>query len=99
VVEVARRYGVTEQTMHGWLRRYAGEGWSGRVGDRSSRLGSCPHQMPAVIEAMVCGAPGLAAQKSPSLVRRAGDRWHVQPSVLRWTNERSFLVPTRRLRV
>jgi transposase InsO family protein len=53
VVEVARRNGVTRQTVHGWLRRYAGAGGLGGLADRSSRPASCPHQMPAVIEAAV----------------------------------------------
>ncbi len=52
VTEVARRYGVTRQTVHAWLRRYARDGIGGLV-DRSSRPASCPHQMPAVIEARV----------------------------------------------
>ena len=29
VTEVARRYGVARQTVHGWLRRYAREGGLG----------------------------------------------------------------------
>jgi transposase len=53
VVGVAWRNGVTRQTVHGWLRRYSGEGGLGGLADRSSRPASCPHQMPAVIEARV----------------------------------------------
>lgn len=49
VTEVARRYGVTRQTVHLWLRRYGGEGLQGLV-DRSSKPLSCPHQTPAEIE-------------------------------------------------
>ena len=48
VTDVARRYGVARQTVHGWLRRCVNDG--GLV-DRSSR----PHQMSAVIEAQVAG--------------------------------------------
>ena len=31
VTEVARRYGVARQTVHGWLRRYAEDGMGGLV--------------------------------------------------------------------
>jgi transposase len=43
VTEVARRYGVARQTVHGWLRRYAAEGWIANLADRSSRPDWCPH--------------------------------------------------------
>ena len=33
VIEVARRNGVTRQTVHEWLRRYAGEGGLGGLAD------------------------------------------------------------------
>ena len=52
VTEVARRYGVTRQTLHRWLRRYAAAGLAGLV-DQSSMPRSCPHQMPAEVEAQV----------------------------------------------
>jgi len=51
VTEVARRYGIVRQTVHEWLRRYAGDGGLGGLADRSSRPLSCPHQMPAMVEA------------------------------------------------
>jgi transposase InsO family protein len=53
VTDVARRYSVARQTVHGWLRRYAGAGGLSGLADRSSRPNSCPHQMPAVVEATV----------------------------------------------
>jgi transposase InsO family protein len=52
VTDVARRYGVARQTVHTWLRRYASDGLVGLV-DRSSKPGSCPHQMAAEVEARV----------------------------------------------
>ena len=52
VTEVARRCGVARQTVHEWLARYAPGGLAG-LADRSSRPGSCPHQMPAEVEARV----------------------------------------------
>jgi len=53
VTDVARRYGVARQTVHAWLRRYAGEGGLGGLADRSSRPLSCPHQIPGLVEATV----------------------------------------------
>lgn len=52
VTEVARRYGVARQTLHGWLRAYAVDGLPG-LADRSSRPLSCPHQMAPVVEARI----------------------------------------------
>lgn len=52
VTDVARRYGVARQTVHVWLRRYA-QGGMAALADRGSRPGSCPHQMPAAVEARV----------------------------------------------
>jgi transposase InsO family protein len=52
VNEVARRYGVTRQTLHRWLRRYAREGVAG-LADSTSRPGSCPHQMTPETEARI----------------------------------------------
>jgi transposase len=52
VSDVARRYGVSRQSVHAWLRAYADHGLGGLV-DRSSRPGGCPHQMAAVVGAGV----------------------------------------------
>ena len=52
VVEVAERFGVSRQTVHRWLRRYADQGLGGLV-DRSKAPGSCPHQMAPVVEARI----------------------------------------------
>lgn len=52
VAEVARRYGVTRQTVHRWLRRFAAEGMRG-LADRSSRPQGCPHQMAPETEALI----------------------------------------------
>ena len=78
VTEVARRYGVVRQTVHGWLRRYAEDGMGG-LADRSPRPDSCPHQMSAVTEARVVA------------VRRAHPGWG--PSRIRWQLEREGTVP------
>ena len=52
VTEVALRFGVSRQTVHRWLRRYAARGLAG-LADRSPRPDGCPHQMPAEVEALV----------------------------------------------
>jgi len=52
VVEVASRWGVSRQTVHGWLRRYEDAGLDG-LKDRSRRPASSPWQMPAAVEAAV----------------------------------------------
>ena len=44
--------GVSRRTLHGWLARYEAGGLEGLV-DRSHRPGSCPHQMPGEVEALV----------------------------------------------
>jgi transposase InsO family protein len=53
VTEVADRYGVSRQSVHGWLRRYQAGGLAG-LEDRSHRPRSCPHQASVQIEALVC---------------------------------------------
>lgn len=53
VTEVARRFGVSRQSVHSWLSRYAVEGGLGGLGDRSSRPHGCPHQMSPVVEAKI----------------------------------------------
>lgn len=50
VTEVARRFGVSRQSVHVWLRRYAADQG---LGDRSSRPHGCPHQMSRVTEAKI----------------------------------------------
>jgi len=79
VTDVARRYGVARQTVHGWLRRYAADGGLAGLVDRSSRPESCPHQMSAVTEARVLG------------LRRAHPGWG--PSRIVWQLERDGMAP------
>jgi transposase InsO family protein len=50
ISQVASKVGVSRQTLHSWLARYEAEGLEGLV-DRSHRPVSCPHQMPADVEA------------------------------------------------
>jgi transposase InsO family protein len=79
VTEVARRYGVARQTVHEWLARYANDGGLAGLADRSPRPASCPHQMPAVVEARIAG------------MRRAHPGWG--PSRIRWELERAGTEP------
>jgi transposase len=50
VSQVAEKVGVSRQTLHAWLARYEAAGLDGLV-DRSYRPVSCPHQVPAEVEA------------------------------------------------
>lgn len=50
VSQVAEKVEVSRQTLRSWLARYDVSGFGGLV-DRSHRPVSCPHQMPAAVEA------------------------------------------------
>lgn len=52
VTDVAKRNGVTRQTVHAWLRKYAAKGLAG-LADGSAKPLSCPHQMTPEIEARI----------------------------------------------
>jgi transposase InsO family protein len=78
VSEVARRFGVTRQTVHRWLRRYAAQGLAG-LADASARPLSCPHQMPAQVEARIVE------------LRRAQPGWG--PRTIRFRLEAQRVVP------
>jgi transposase InsO family protein len=62
VSEVARRYGVSRQAVHGWLGRYESDGLAG-LADHSHRPRSQPRQLDAEVEALICQ------------LRRAHPRW------------------------
>jgi transposase-like protein len=64
VTEVAERYGVSRQAVHGWLRRYRTGGLDA-LADRSHRPDSCPHQMPAAVEA-ACASCAATIQAGPA---------------------------------
>jgi transposase InsO family protein len=75
VIEVADRYGVSRQTVHGWLRRYRTGGLEA-LADRSHRPHSCPHQMTPEIEARLCELrrhhPGWGQRRLAHELARAG---------------------------
>lgn len=52
IVEVARRFNVSRQSVHAWLARYE-KGGLAALADRSHRPKGCAHQMPAAVEAVV----------------------------------------------
>ncbi|MBX6752499.1 MAG: IS481 family transposase, partial [Micromonosporaceae bacterium] len=53
VTDVAAKLGVSRQSVHTWLTRYAEHGLAG-LADRSHRPDSCPHQASPEVEAAVC---------------------------------------------
>lgn len=103
VTDVARRYGVARQTLHGWLRRYAAEGGIANLADRSSRPSSCPHQMPAVTEARVLAIRGAHPAWGPSriahqLLREGVDPVPGRSSIYRALVRHGVIDPTKRRR-
>jgi transposase InsO family protein len=53
VSEVARRLGVSRQSVHAWIARYEAGGLAS-LADRSHRPATCPHQTEAGVEAEIC---------------------------------------------
>lgn len=53
VTDVAAKLGVSRQSVHTWLARYAEHGLAG-LADRSDRPDACPHQASPEVEAAVC---------------------------------------------
>jgi transposase InsO family protein len=53
VTDVAKRYGVSRQSVHAWVRRYKADGMGG-LADRSHRPKGHPKQVSPEIEAAVC---------------------------------------------
>jgi transposase InsO family protein len=75
VVEVARRLGVSRQSVHAWIGRYE-EGGLPALADRSHRPVSCPHQIPPETEASICELrrqhPGWGPRRIEHELGRAG---------------------------
>jgi transposase len=103
VTVVARRYGVSRQTVHRWLGRYAGEGGLANLVDRSSRPGWCPHQMPAPTEVRVIALRWEHRDWGPDRIRYQLVREGVVPvpgrsSVYRALVRNGLLDPAKRKR-
>jgi transposase InsO family protein len=78
ITEVAAKAGVSRQTLHSWLSRYAGGGLEG-LADRSHRPRSCPHQMDPAVEVRLVELRGLHPGWGPDrLLYRLG-REGVEP--------------------
>jgi transposase InsO family protein len=58
VTEAAAKTGVSRQTLHSWLGRYAAGGLAG-LADRSHKPSWCPHQMAAAAEVRLVELRGL----------------------------------------
>ena len=82
VTDVAVRFGVTRQTVHRWLRRYAAQGLAGLV-DGTARPLSCPHQMPPEVEARIVE------------LRRSHPGWGPRTLLFRLEAERVLPLPGR----
>jgi transposase len=82
VTDVAVRFGVTRQTVHRWLRKYADEGIAG-LADRSAKPLSCPHQMSPEVEARIVE------------LRRVNPGWGPRTILFRLEAERISPLPGR----
>jgi transposase InsO family protein len=78
VVDVARRFGVSRQTVHSWLSRYEARGLAGLT-DRSRRPKGCAHQMPPEVEAVVLEMRRVNPGWGPRRLLHELDRAGVEP--------------------
>jgi transposase InsO family protein len=73
VTDVARRLGVSRQTVHNWLRRY-GNGGMADLADRSCRPHRSPRQTPAELEATIVAMRVAHPAWGPRRIRVELDR-------------------------
>jgi len=102
VTDVAFRFGVTRQTVHRWLRRYAVEGLAGLV-DGSAKPLSCPHQMPPEVEVRIVELRRLQPGWGPRTIRFRLEAEQVDPlpsrsSIYRCLVRHQLIVPEARRR-
>ena len=102
VTDVAQRNGVTRQTVHTWLRRYASSGVAGLV-DKTSKPETCPHQMTPVVEARIVEMRRTHPAWGPRTIRTHLAREGVTPlpgrsSIYRALVRHRLLEPTPRKR-
>lgn len=99
VSEVARRYGVSRQAVHGWLSRYERDGLAG-LADHSHRPHRQPRQLDAEIEALICRMRGAHPRWGPRRLLYELGKARVSPLPSRSTIYRVLvrhhLVPARR---
>jgi transposase InsO family protein len=101
VTEVARRYGVSRQAVHGWLGRYERDGLTG-LADHSRRPAHQPRQLDAGVEALICQWRGAHPRWGPRRLLYELGRAKVSPLPSRSTIYRVLvrhhLVPARKCR-
>ncbi len=102
VVSVAGRYGVSRQTVHVWLRKYADAGLRGLVDESSVPL-SCPHQMSPEVEVLIVelrrSNPGWGPRTIVHQLAAQGvDRVPGLSSVYRCLQRHGLIVPEARKR-
>ena len=102
VTDVAKRYGVVRQTVHGWLRKYATGGLAA-LADHSSRPATCPHQMDPVVEARIVELRRAHPGWGPRTIRNQLVRAGVEPlpgrsSIYRALVRHRLIDPQRRRR-
>ncbi len=102
VTDVARRNGVSRQSVHTWLRRYANGGMAA-LADKSSKPDSCPHQMAPVIEVRVVALRQAHPRWDPRSIRTQLAREGFSPlpglsSIYRTLVRHHLLEPTPRKR-
>jgi transposase InsO family protein len=78
VTEVAAKVGVSRQTVHSWLSRYA-QGGLEALADRPHRALSCPHRMPAAVEVRLVELREAHPAWGPDRLRYRLEREGVDP--------------------
>jgi transposase InsO family protein len=79
IVQVARRFDVSRQAVHRWLRRYEDQGLSG-LADRSHRPPRCSHQMPPAVEVWVLEARRRNPEWGPRRLVHEASRAGIEPA-------------------
>jgi transposase InsO family protein len=79
VVQVARRFDVSRQAVHRWLRWYEDQGLPGLV-DRSHRPPRCSHQMDPAIEVWVLEARRRNPEWGPRRLVHEASRAGMEPA-------------------
>lgn len=78
VTEVAKRFGVSRQTVHTWIARYESGGLVS-LADRSHRPESCSHQITADVEAIICEIRRHHLGWGPRRIEHQLERMHTSP--------------------
>lgn len=79
IVQVARRFDVSRQAVHRWLRRYEDQGLSG-LADRSHRPLRCSHQMDPAVEVWVLEARRRNPEWGPRRLVHEASRAGIEPA-------------------